>query len=292
MFVLFRLIIPFLLRIAFLTLLERKFLSLTGTRVGPNKVSLLGILQPLGDAVKLSNKSCNFLSNFRVFSYYSRRRIMIFSSILLFRNIIFEPSFLSFKYSLLIILIFMGLNSFNSMLSGWRTFSKFSLLGSLRTTRQLLSYEASLYLCLFFLVVFYYSFDLQELSFLHLYFLFLLCPSIGYLWVPTFLAELNRTPYDFSEGERELVRGFNTEFGSSRFTLIFLAEYGNIVFFRAIRGFLFFSRSLGFFIVIIFIIWIRSVLPRFRFDKLMHLSWKFLIPFLTCVFLLYYPIRL
>lgn len=282
------LILPLLISVAFLTLLERKILRLTGLRVGPNKVRFMGVLQPIGDAVKLSNKRVNSLRNFSSFFYYVCRRCIIFRSLLLFSRFFIEPPFFLFTYSLILILIFLGFNSFNNIIRGWRTFRKFSLLGRIRTVSQLISYEASLYLCLFAIVVFYFSFDLQELSYFHFPILFFLCPLVGYLWIPSFLAELNRTPYDFSEGERELVRGFNTEFGSSGFTLIFLAEYGNIIFFRVIRGFLFFSNIMGFILFCIFIIWIRSVLPRFRFDKLIYLSWKFIIPFLTRVFLLYY----
>lgn len=284
--------LPILVRVAFFTLLERKFLSLVGVRVGPNKVSFLGVLQPIGDALKLANKRINMLRRFSFFFYYLRSSIIIFRSLILFRTLFIEPCFVSFKFSILVFFIVLGLNSFNSILRGWRTFRKFSLLGSLRTVSQLISYEASLYLCIFLIVMSYSCFDLTEIFSFHFPFLFFLVPILGFIWIPVFLAELNRSPYDFSEGERELVRGFNTEFGSSSFTLIFLAEYGNILFFCFFTGVIFFSSPLGILFFFLFVIWIRSVLPRFRFDKLMRLAWKSYIPFLTCLFIFYFLILL
>lgn len=278
----------FLLTVAFITLLERKVLSLSGIRLGPNKVSFTGVLQPLGDAGKLANKSVNFLRIFSSFFYYLSSALILFRRLFLFRTLFRDPSQLRFKYRLIIFFLCLGLNSLNSIVSGWRTFRKFSLLGRLRTVRQLISYEASLYVCLFLLVLVYYSFSIDSIVFFHFPFLFFYFPFFAYIWVPTFLAELNRTPYDFSEGERELVSGFNTEFGSGSFTLIFLAEYANIVFFCVFRGFIFLSSPIGILFFFFFVIWIRSVLPRFRFDKLIALAWKFLIPFSTCLFLFYF----
>lgn len=280
-------ILPVLVRVAFVTLLERKVLSLVGLRVGPNKVSILGFLQPLGDAAKLSNKQSNCLSNFNFFFYYITSLLILFSSIFLWVLFFFDPSRASLKFSVLILLVILSVNSFNSILAGWSTFSKYSLIGRVRTVSQLVSYESSLYLCLFSLVFLFFSFNFSRFLYLgfNLSFLFLL--PFFYIWIPSFLAELNRTPYDFSEGERELVRGYNTEFGSVGFTLLFLSEYSNIIFFSFLSSFIFFSGLEFFFsfLLFFFVIWIRSVLPRFRFDKLMLLAWKFFIPFLTFVFL-------
>lgn len=188
-----------------------------------------------------------------------------------------------FKFRGLTLFLILGYNSLNSILCGWRAYSKFSLIGRIRTVSQLISYEAVLYLCLFFVILFLGSFDFKEFLFFPPSLFFIISFPCFYIWLPTLLAELNRTPYDFSEGESELVRGFNTEFGSVCFTLIFLGEYGIIVFFCALSSSIFFS-SLRFLFCLIFffsLVWIRSVLPRFRFDKLMLLAWKFLIPFLT-----------
>lgn len=277
-------LIPILICVAFLTLLERKILRIVGSRLGPNKVSWGGILQPLGDAAKLINKQINSLSNFSIFFYYASSFSLLFSRFIIFSFFFREPSQISYKFRILNFLLLLSLNSFNSVLSGWRTFGKFSLIGRIRTVTQLISYEASLFLCLFFFFLLYRKFDfrfLQENSLV----VSILIPYCFFIWIPTFLAELNRTPYDFSEGESELVRGFNTEFGSSCFTLIFLSEYRNILFFSILSGFLFFNFPIIIFFFFFFVIWIRSVLPRYRFDKLIYLSWKFFIPFLTFMFL-------
>lgn len=283
----FGLIIPVLLSVAFVTLLERKVLGVIGLRLGPYKVSFLGILQPIFDALKLANKQVNLISNFSFFFYYFTSFSILFRGLILWNCFFSEPSPFSLKYRILIIIIMLSFNSFNSILAGWRTFGKYSLIGSIRTVAQLISYEGVLYLLFFFFIFFCSSFNLFNFIFLYVPYFFFFFPIGVYIWLPSILAELNRTPYDFSEGESELVRGFNTEFGSSSFTLIFLAEYRNIIFIRVVTYLVFFFDLfvLFFSVVFFFIIWIRSVLPRFRFDKLMILAWKFFIPFLTLFFL-------
>lgn len=282
--------LPILVSVAFITLLERKILGIVGYRLGPNKVSLGGLLQPIGDAVKLSNKQLNFLTNFSFRYYYLRASFIFVSTLFIWISFFSSPPSFPLKFSLLLIFLVLSFNSINSIIRGWRTFRKYSLIGRIRTVSQLISYEASLYLCFFFIVFFYSSFDIFGFKQEVLNWIFFSTPVCLYLWVPSVLAELNRTPYDFSEGERELVRGFNTEFGSSSFTLIFLAEYSNIIFFCVLTSFLFFSpfAVLFFFLLFFFIIWIRSVLPRFRFDKLINLAWTLFIPFLTIYFIFFF----
>lgn len=275
-----------LLSVAFFTLLERKLLSILGLRLGPNKVSFIGFFQPIGDALKLSNKQCNVLSNFSFFFYYFSSSLILFSSVIIWICYTFNgTSFISLKFLFLILMYILGFNSLNSILLGWRTFSKYSLVGSLRTVSQLISYESVLYLCFFFFI--YYN---GRFGYIFSFFIaFLSLPLIFFFWLPSVLADLNRTPYDFSEGERELVRGFNTEFGCRSFTLIFLSEYSNIIFFRVLTRILFFFPFILIFSIFFFflVIWIRSVLPRFRFDLLIDLAWKFFVPFLTCFFILF-----
>lgn len=244
---------PILGGVAFLTLLERKLLRLIGFRTGPNKVSLIGFLQPIGDAVKLASKQVSSLTNFSFLFYYVGSGLCLLGALFLWYCYFVYPSLYSLKFLVLFFIVVLSLNSLRSVITGWRSFSKYSLIGSLRTVSQLISYEASLYVCLFFLFVSYFSFNYLDYRASLFPMLALGVPYCVLIWVPSFLAELNRTPYDFSEGERELVRGFNTEFGSKCFTLIFLSEYSNIIFFCAASSVLFFSpHSFEFFFFFFF----------------------------------------
>lgn len=152
------LVVPILISVAFITLIERKILRLVGFRVGPNKVSVYGILQPISDAVKLSNKQCNTISNFQPYFYYLRAGLMLFSRCLILMCFFIEPCPIRLKHRILIFMTILGFNSLNSILSGWSTFGKFSLIGRLRTVSQLISYESVLYICLFFVFICYCRF--------------------------------------------------------------------------------------------------------------------------------------
>lgn len=268
---------------AFITLLERKALGLIGLRLGPNKASFAGILQPLSDALKLSGKQVNNLTNRSYLFYYFRSASIIFRALLVWSSLHMDPNLIYWKFSMVLLLSCLAYNSLNSILAGWRTFRKYSLIGTVRTVSQLVSYEAVFYLILFFSIYNYLRFNIRSWVLFCPLCMAITSPFIFYVWVPTVLAELNRTPFDFSEGERELVRGFNTEFGSRSFTLIFLAEYRNILFMSFLTGTIFFMdfKFMIFLASFFFIIWVRSVLPRFRFDKLMGLAWKVYIPLIT-----------
>lgn len=278
-----------LVSVAFLTLLERKLLRLIGLRLGPNKISFMGLFQPITDAIKLSNKQINSLSRFFIFFYYISSSLIFFFRLFLWFCYWLNPFFININLRVVIFMLILSFISLNSIFCGWRTFGKYTLLGSLRTVAQLISYESTLYFCLFFFIFFSESLNFHSMNFSSISRIFFLLPFCFYLWLPRILCELNRTPFDFSEGERELVRGFNTDLGSCSFTLIFLSEYSNIIFFSILSSFFFFQNFIFIFslIFIIFIIWIRSVLPRFRFDKLINLAWTFFIPFLTVYFLSY-----
>lgn len=282
-------VVPGLITVAFLTLLERKVLGVIGYRLGPFKPSFLGFLQPIGDAVKLANKQVNSLSHFSLVFYYFSCMIMFLRAVGFICMLFCDPRVASFKFSFIILMVILGFNVLNSMIRGWSVYRKFSLIGSIRTVCQLISYESALYLVLFFFFCIINSLSSSDYSFYSFPLILVILPFCGYFWLPCVLAELNRTPFDFSEGESELVRGFNTEFGSSGFTLIFLAEYSNINMFCILSRFIFLQDFFVYFYVflIFWVIWIRAVLPRFRFDKLMILAWKFLVPFLTILYLIF-----
>lgn len=283
-------LITILISVAFLTLLERKVLRLVGFRKGPNKVILMGVLQPIADALKLINKQLNNTSIRSFWFYYIRRGVIFLLSLILWSTInIF--SFIIIKLNILVIMLILSLNSIKIILAGWRTFTKYPLLGIIRTINQTISYESVLCLCLLIVILIPKSFNFLFNIFLPLKINRLIIPFIFLIWIPAILADLNRTPYDFREGERELVRGYNTEFGSRGFTLIFLAEYRNIIFIARLTTLLFFWSKVNIIIIFFslinfFIIWVRSTLPRSRIDKLIMTAWKFFIPFLTIILII------
>lgn len=257
-----------------------------GRRLGPNKVSCGGMLQPIADALKLINKRVNNLYLFSKWTYYIRTIIIITLTLILWRRIVENPTNLSLKFTILIIIVILRINTIKIIFRGWRTYTKYPLLGSLRTVRQIISYESIIFICIIAVVLLNNQFRLitgpQEKIIISVR-----IPFIILIWIPRMLAELNRTPYDFREGERELVRGFNTEFGSGRFTLIFLREYRNIIFIRTITTILFFNlkeeiiNAIIILRILFLIIWVRATLPRYRFDKLISIAWKTLIPIIT-----------
>nr|UXP34522.1 NADH dehydrogenase subunit 1 [Monolepta hieroglyphica] len=280
------LLICVLMSIAFLTLLERKVLGYIQIRKGPNKVGFLGLIQPFSDAIKLFTKEqmYPFMSNFNL--YYFSPLMNLFLSLFLWICMPFISVNISFNLSILFFLSISSLSVYTIMLAGWSSNSNYSLLGSLRSVAQTISYEVSLALILMsylFLIMSLNMIDFMKYQ-EYIWFLFLMFP-LCLMWLVSSLAETNRTPFDFAEGESELVSGFNVEYSSGGFAMIFLAEYGNILFMSMmccllflggnIMSYLFFIK-LGF--ISFFWLWVRGTLPRYRYDKLMYLAWKSYLP--------------
>nr|ARH54885.1 NADH dehydrogenase subunit 1 [Brachypterolus vestitus] len=289
------LIICVLVGVAFLTLLERKVLGYIQIRKGPNKVGFMGLLQPFSDAIKLFSKEQTFpmMSNFNL--YYLSPVMNLFLSLLLWMCMPFFSMNFSFNLSFLFFLSVSSLSVYTVMLAGWSSNSNYSLLGSLRAVAQTISYEVSLSLILMsflFLIGSLSIIDLMEFQ-ENVWFLFLMFP-LCFMWVVSSLAETNRTPFDFAEGESELVSGFNVEYSSGGFAMIFLAEYSSILFMSMICCMLFLGGDLYsfyFFLKLSFMsffwIWVRGTLPRYRYDKLMYLAWKSYLP-VSLSFLMFY----
>nr|QWZ46426.1 NADH dehydrogenase subunit 1 [Stenomorpha consobrina] len=280
------LVVFVLVGVAFLTLLERKVLGYIQIRKGPNKVGFLGILQPFSDAIKLFTKEQTFpyMSNFNV--YYLSPVINFFISLLLWMMMPFISVYLNFNLSLLFFLSVSSLSVYSIMMAGWSSNSNYSLLGSLRSVAQSISYEVSLALILMSFIFLTLSLNLIDfMKFQSYVWFFFLCVPLCMMWVISGLAETNRTPFDFAEGESELVSGFNVEYSSGTFAMIFLAEYASILFMSMICVMIFLGgnlNSFGFYIKIVLLgflwLWVRGTLPRFRYDKLMYLAWKSFLP--------------
>nr|BDE56971.1 NADH dehydrogenase subunit 1 [Luciola parvula] len=275
-----------LIGVAFLTLFERKILGYIQIRKGPNKVGFMGLIQPFSDALKLFCKEQinPIMSNF--LSYYFSPIFNLFLALLLWFCLPFFTGFLHFSLGFLFFLCCSSLSVYTVMIAGWSSNSNYSLLGGLRCVAQTISYEVSLGIILLsfmFLISGISIFDLMIYQ-QYIWFIFISFP-LSMIWFASSLAETNRSPFDFSEGESELVSGFNVEYSGGGFALIFMAEYSSILFMSMLFVFLFLSGSLVnmmFFFMVLFVsfsfIWVRGTLPRYRYDKLMYLAWKSFLP--------------
>nr|AXS64869.1 NADH dehydrogenase subunit 1 [Coleoptera sp. 2 KM-2017]AXS66010.1 NADH dehydrogenase subunit 1 [Cucujoidea sp. 36 KM-2017] len=276
------LIIFVLVGVAFLTLLERKVLGYIQIRKGPNKVGFNGLIQPFSDAIKLFTKEQVYPLMSNYYLYYFSPVVNLFLALLLWLCLPFFSMSYSFEFSVLFFLSISSLGVYTIMLAGWSSNSNYSLLGGMRAVAQTISYEVSLSLILLSFLVLTSSLSLMKLMEFQqmVWFLFLFFP-LCLMWVVSSLAETNRTPFDFAEGESELVSGFNVEYSSGGFAMIFLAEYANILFMSFICCIMFLGSSMFswlLFMKVVFIsffwIWVRGTLPRYRYDKLMYLAWK------------------
>nr|AYW52323.1 NADH dehydrogenase subunit 1 [Anthribidae sp. 9 ACP-2013] len=275
------LVICVLVGVAFLTLLERKVLGYIQLRKGPNKVGYLGVLQPFSDAIKLFSKEQVYPYMSNLYLYYFSPFFNLFFSLMLWMCLPFFSVLLNFNFSFLFFLSVSSLGVYTVMMAGWSSNSNYSMLGCLRSIAQMISYEVSLILILMsylFLIMSLNIIDLMKYQ-EYIWFMFLLFP-LSLMWLVTMMAETNRSPFDFAEGESELVSGFNVEYSSGGFAMIFLAEYSSILFMSLISVLLFMGGnllSLFFFLKISILsflwIWVRGTLPRFRYDKLMDLAW-------------------
>lgn len=276
------LIICLLVSVAFFTLLERKLLGYIQIRKGPNKVGYIGFLQPFSDAIKLFSKENTFprFSNFLL--YYISPIFSLFLSFFIWLCIPYLIKLFCFNLRLLFFLCCLRIGVYLTIFAGWSSNSNYSILGILRSIAQTISYEVSLRLILISIILLIMDFDLCLFNYYQKYrWLFFVCFPISLCWFSSCLAEVNRTPFDFAEGESELVSGFNVEYRGRGFAFIFLAEYIRILFIRIIFSFIFlgggieiFSFYLKLCLIGYIFIWIRGCLPRFRYDKLIYLAWK------------------
>nr|ASY98567.1 NADH dehydrogenase subunit 1 [Metallyticus sp. JZ-2017] len=289
------LILFVMVSVAFFTLLERKVLGYIHLRKGPNKVGYMGLLQPFGDAVKLFCKehSIPLVSNYLL--YYVCPVFSLFLSLILWLLMPYLSGMFVFNLGFLFFLVCISMSVYTVMLAGWSSNSKYSLLGGLRAVAQTISYEVSLALVLLSFIFLVSSYSLLDFYYYQMgIWFFFLCFPLCNVWFASCLAETNRSPFDFAEGESELVSGFNVEYGGGGFALIFLSEYSSILFMSLLMGIIFLGSNLNsliFYIKIIIVsylyVWVRGTLPRYRYDKLMYLAWKSFLP-LSLNFLFFY----
>jgi len=271
-----------LVRVAYLTLVERHLLGGRQIRTRVGKVRFIGFVQPILDGVKLITKGKTH-PNTHIYLFNVSPLVCFIMILLEFNALNKNHTWETLQYGALYIIVVIGLISYGILIGGFISGSKYAYLGGIRNVIQVISYEI-VFTLLFFLIC--HLNKTLEVS-VQLKTLILLWPLI-IIWFLVILVELSRTPFDFSEGESELVRGFNVEYSRYNFVFYFLAEYGSIIFFRLLTSSLFCSiRSIIFILIVYFIIALRATLPRFRIDILLHLSWIKHLLIILIIYLLY-----
>nr|AQT38545.1 NADH dehydrogenase subunit 1 [Echyridella menziesii] len=269
-----------MISMAFLTLLERKVLSYTQIRKGPNKVGLTGMPQPFADALKLLSKMQTTPTSSNSLPFLVIPPLALTSALLMWYLYPTLKSTNHMPFSMILFISISATNVYVTILAGWTSNSKYALLGAMRATAQTISYEIPMVLILLFLMQTASSTDIYKVSESSLMTVppMVLMAQMPLMWLVVILAETNRAPFDFAEGESELVSGFNVEFSSTSFALLFMAEYLNILFLSQLTSLIFTGLNCLSLPLVIFFLLSRATFPRHRYDLLMALAWKAFLP--------------
>ena len=301
--------------IAYTGLAERKLCAYIQDRRGPNRVGFEGVLQPFADVLKLLFKEelrpkaadallfaiAPVISAAAAFAAFA---VIPFGTETTIFGLLDQPIPLQVtdvNVAVLVVFAITSMGIYGIVLAGWSSNSKYSLLGGLRSSAQMISYELSYGLALAAVIMLAGSLSLREIvlnqagtwwGFIPRWYVFL--QPIGFLiFMTAGVAETNRAPFDFPEAEQELVAGYHTEYSSMSFAMFFLAEYVNMVTVSAVATSLFLGGWLGpflpdwlawvwflvkVFLILFFYVWMRWTLPRYRYDQLMEFGWKYLLP--------------
>lgn len=294
---------PLLLSVAYLTYAERRVIGLMQRRLGPSVVGPFGLLQPIADAIKLMFKETILPSQ-------SNRKIFILAPILTFVlatagwaviPISKDMVFANIDIGILYIFAVSSLGVYGIITGGWASNSKYAFLGAIRSSAQMISYELSMGVAICTVIIASGTLNITEMIEVQKcrpFWIDLLLSPVLVIFFITGLAETNRHPFDLPEAESELVAGYNVEYSSMSFALFFLGEYANMIlvsamtailflggylppfnlwFFDFIPGIIWFTGKVS--ILLFCFLWIRATTPRYRYDQLMRIGWKFLLPF-------------
>lgn len=301
-------VIPLLLGVAYLTYAERKVLGYIQVRIGPNRVGFRGLLQPIADIVKLLTKEIVVPNRSNKYLFVIAPLFALVPSLAGWAVIPFSQGveLATINASLLYIFAMSSIGVYGVLIAGWASNSKYAMFGSLRSAAQTVSYEIAMGFALVGVFLAAGSMNLTDIvlsqkgSILHWWFLPLL-PLFFTFWIAG-IAETNRAPFDLAEGESEIVAGFHVEYSGMGFALFFLSEYASMIListllsllflggwlspfegipllqeiFFFVPGFVWLLIKVSFFIFVY--LWVRATFPRYRYDQLMRLGWKVLIP--------------
>ncbi len=293
------LVVITLLHVAYATYAERKVIGRMQQRIGPNRVGPRGLLQPIADVLKLLTKEditpdCVDRPVFMIAPFISLvAGATSLAVIPIWQNFVVA----NVNCALLVILALSSLSSFGVILAGWGSNSRYSFLGGLRASAQVISYEIAMALALVGVMMLSGSLNLVDIvnAQVHSPFKMFAIPQIlgFFVFMVAAIAETNRTPFDLPEAESELVAGYFVEYSAMRFALFYLAEYFGMIVMSMVAvicflggwygpfpipGIPFFWFLVKLYFLIFFYIWVRATLPRYRYDQVMGLGWKILIP--------------
>ncbi len=301
-------VLPLLGVVAYYTLAERKVIGFIQLRVGPNRVGFKGLFQPIADGLKLLTKELIFPTKSNKYLFVIAPVMAIAPSLAAWAVVPFSPHLVlsNVNAGLLYVLAMTSLGIYGVLFAGWASNSKYAIYGALRSAAQMVSYEIAMGFSLIGVLLAANSTNLSDIvmrqsgGIWHWYFIPLF-PLFLVYWISA-VAETNRAPFDVAEGESEIVAGFHVEYSGIMFGVFFLAEYANMLLlsilvatlfmggwlspfqgipvlgalFSFVPGILWLFLKAGFFAFVY--LWIRATFPRYRYDQIMRLGWKVLIP--------------